>query len=493
MEFPILITIIVVAVVIFLVILFALSYVKAGPDTAIMVTGAGKKKILIGKAGFRIPFFQRTDSLSLKAFQVDIKTEEAIPTKEFININVDGVANLKISSDTEMLEKAFESILNMAESELQNQLQQVLQGNMREIVGTVEIKELVRDRQGVANKVKENVVPDMAKLGIEVVNFNIQSFSDDNKVIENLGIDNISQISKDASIARANAERDVAIASSAASEAANKAKVESQMKIVQQNTDYELQAAALKQKSDTAKAVADAAYDIEKQKRLEQINVAEVNANIAKREREVELGNREVELKEKKLQAEVNKVADSKKYADQMAAEAKKYELEQEAEMQKIKAEADKIARQKSAEAFKIQADLEAAAQIARANAAKEAALAEAQGIEAKGKAEADAIRAKAEAMKQYGEAATLQLILDSGVLPEMVKAYAEPVASAMSKIDSITMYGEGNTAKLTEEISKNGTQIFAGLEKATGLDIKSLLAGFLGGKLIEKNKSDKE
>ena len=74
-----------------------------------------------------------------------------------------------------------------------------------------------------------------------------------------------------------------------------------------------------------------------------------------------------------------------------------------------------------------------------------------------------------------------------------MVKAYAEPVASAMSKIDSITMYGEGNTAKLTEEISKNGTQIFAGLEKATGLDIKSLLAGFLGGKLIEKSKSDKE
>lgn len=462
MEFPILITIIVVAVVIFLVILFALSYVKAGPDTAIMVTGAGKKKILIGKAGFRIPFFQRTDSLSLKAFQVDIKTEEAIPTKEFININVDGVANLKISSDTEMLEKAFESILNMAESELQNQLQQVLQGNMREIVGTVEIKELVRDRQGVANKVKENVVPDMAKLGIEVVNFNIQSFSDDNKVIENLGIDNISQISKDASIARANAERDVAIASSAASEAANKAKVESQMKIVQQNTDYELQAAALKQKSDTAKAVADAAYDIEKQKRLEQINVAEVNANIAKREREVELGNREVELKEKKLQAEVNKVADSKKYADQMAAEA------------------DLFTRQKAAEAKKYELE-------------QEAALAEAQGIEAKGKAEADAIRAKAEAMKQYGEAATLQLILDSGVLPEMVKAYAEPVASAMSKIDSITMYGEGNTAKLTEEISKNGTQIFAGLEKATGLDIKSLLAGFLGGKLIEKNKSDKE
>jgi len=484
------------------IIVIAAVYVKAGPDTAIMVSGAGKRKIMIGSAGVRIPFFQRTDKLSLKAFQVDIKTEEAIPTKEFININVDGVANLKISSDPELLNKAFESILHMPEAELIKQLQQVLQGNMREIVGTVEIKELVRDRQGVANKVKENVVPDMAKLGIEVVNFNIQSFSDDNKVIENLGIDNISQISKDAAIARANAERDVAIASAAANEAANKAKVESQMKIVQQNTDYELQASALKQKSDTAKAVADAAYDIEKQKRLEEINVAEVNANIAKREREVELGNREVELKEKQLQAEINKVADSKKYAAQMeaeadlftrqkAAEAKKYELEQEAEMQKIKAEADKIAVQKAAEALKIQADLEAAALIAKATADKEAALAEAQGIEAKGRAEADAIKAKADAMKQYGEAATLQLILDSGVLPEIVKAYSEPVASAMSKIDSITMYGEGNTAKLTEEISKNGTQIFAGLEKATGLDIKSLLAGYLGGKIIDKAKEE--
>ena len=56
-----------------------------------------------------------------------------------------------------------------------------------------------------------------------------------------------------------------------------------------------------------------------------------------------------------------------------------------------------------------------------------------------------------------------------------------------MSNIDSITMYGEGNTAKLNEEITRNGTQIFKGLEEATGLDIKSLLAGFLGGKLATK------
>ena len=494
----------IVAVVVLLILFFVAGYVKAAPDTAFIISGMGKRKILIGKAGFRIPFLQRLDKLSLRVFQVDIKTDEAIPTSNFINIRVDGVANLKISSDPELLDRAAEAILNMNEHELIAQVQQVLQGNMREIIGTVDIKKLVQDRQGVAQSVKENVVPDMAKMGIEVVNFNIQSFSDDNHVIENLGIDNISQISKDAAIAKANADRDVTIAKSQAEESANRSRVEANQKIIEQNTELSLKQSSLKQQTDTAKATADAAYAIEEQKRKQEINIAQINADIAKREREVELGQKEVELQERKLQAAINKQADAEKYAKsqaaeadlfarQKAAEAKKYELEQEAEMKKIAAEAEKVQKQKQAEALKIQAEAEAAAQIARANAAKEAALAEAKGIEAKGKAEADAILAKAEAMKQYGEAATLQLILDSKVLPEMIKAYSEPMASAMAKIDSITMYGEGNTAKLNEEITKNGTQIFAGLEKATGLDIKSLLAGFLGGKLISDKKNTAE
>ena len=495
---------VIVIVLVLLVLLFLASYVKAAPDTALIISGFGKRKILIGGAGFRIPFLQRIDKLSLRVFQVDIKTDEAIPTSNFINIRVDGVANLKISSNPELLDRAAESILNMTEDNLIRQVQQVLQGNMREIVGTVDIKKLVQDRQGVANSVRENVVPDMAKMGIEVVNFNIQSFSDDNHVIENLGIDNIAQISKDAAIAKANADRDVTIAKSSAEEAANRSRVEANQKIIEQNTQLSLKESALKQQTDTAKAQADAAYKIEEQKRQQEINIAQINADIAKRERMVELENREVQIQEMKLAAEINKVADAKKYAAQQeaeadlftrqkAAEAKKFELEQEAEMQKIQAEAEKVAKAQEAEALKIQAEAEAAAQVARANALKEAALAEAAGIEAKGRAEADAIKAKADAMKQYGEAATLQLILDSGVLPEIVNAYSRPIAEAMGQIDSITMYGEGNTAKLTEEITNNSTQIFAGLEKATGLDIKSLLAGFLGGKLINKASNQEE
>ena len=482
-----------IAVVVFIGLILIAAYTKAGPDEAIMISGLGKRKILRGRAGMRIPFFQRKDRLSLKAFQVDIKTRESIPTNEFINIMVDGVANLKISSNPQLLERAFETILGMGKNDLIDQVKQVLEGNMREIIGTVGIRQLVQDRKGVAEAVKENVIPDMQKLGLELVNFNIQNFSDDNDVIKNLGIDNISQISKEAAIAKANAERDVSIAKAKAEQDANEAEVNAKTVIVQKNTEYALKEAELKIKSDTAKADADAAYKIQEQKRQEEINVATTNAEISKREREVELGNKEVELAEKKLAATINKKADAEKYATEKAAEAELFkrkaaaeaelvEAQRKAEIKKVAADAEKNAREQAATAVKIEAE-----------ANKEAALAEAKGIEAKGQAEADAIRAKADAMKSYNDAATLKLSLESNVLPETVRAYSEPIAAALSQIDGITMYGDGNEAKLVSEIQQHGDQIFAGLNKTLGIDLKSLLLGYFGDKVITNNKGSKK
>lgn len=482
-----------VALVILIIIFILCSYTKAGPDEAIMISGLGKRKILRGKAGWKIPFLQRKDRLSLKVFQVDIKTRESIPTNEFININVDGVANLKISSDPELLERAFEATLGMNQDDLIEQVKQVLEGNMREIIGTVGIRQLVQDRKGVAEAVKENVIPDMSKLGLELVNFNIQNFSDGNHVIENLGIDNISQISKEAAIAKANADRDVSIARAKAAQEANEAEVNSKTVIVQKNTEYSLKEAELKIKTDTAKANADAAYKIQEQKRQEEINTATVNAEISKREREVELGNKEVELTEKKLTAEINKKAEAEKYAAERLAEAELYkrqkaaeaellEAQRKAEKVKVEAEAQKIAREKAAEAVKLEAE-----------ANKQAAFAEAAGIEAKGNAEAKATREKAEAMKAFNDAATLKLVLDSGVLPETVRAYSEPIAAALGQIDGITMYGSGNEAKLVEEIQQHGDQIFAGINKTLGIDLKSVLLGYLGPKVLKDIKNSKE
>ena len=70
----------------FIVLLFVIGYLKAPPDTAYIISGLGKKRILIGKAGWRVPFFERVDKLSLGVMQVDVKTTEAVPTNEFINV-----------------------------------------------------------------------------------------------------------------------------------------------------------------------------------------------------------------------------------------------------------------------------------------------------------------------------------------------------------------------------------------------------------------------
>jgi len=471
-------------------IFFAISYVKAPPDTAYIITGPTKQRVLIGKAGFRIPFLQRVDKLPLNLIQVDIKTPDAVPTCEFINIYVDGVANIKIGSSKEDIALASQIFLQQKLNGIQAIAKEVLEGNMREIIGQMKLTELVHNRDLFAEKVKENAMQDMAKMGLQIINLTIQNFSDKENVIQNLGVDNITQIQKDAQIARANSERDVKIAQAAAAEAANKANVEANTKIVEQNTQYALRSSELKVTSDTAAATADAAYAIEEQKRLEEINVAKINADIAKREREVELGQKEVELQEKQLAAQINKKADAEKYAieqkaaaelfqRQRQAEAKKFELEQEAEVKKIQAEAEKVAREKEAEAMKIQAEAE-----------KFAAEQKAAGIEAVGRAEAEAIEKKAEAMKKMGDASVLQLILDSKVLPEIVKASSEPLAAAYENIDSITMYGDGNTTKLASEITNNSSQILKSVSDSLGIDLKSVLAGYLGGKLMNRTET---
>ena len=449
--------------------LFVAGYLKAPPDTAFIVSGLGKRKILIGKAGWRMPFFTRIDKLSLSVMQVDVKTSEAVPTNEFINVTVDGVANIKISSSPENLERAAESLLGKSRQELIALVTQVLEGNMREIVGSVGLKEMVQDRQGVAKKITENVVPDMEKLGIEVVNFNIQNFKDAAGTIENMGIDNVEQIRKNAQIAKANAQRDISIATSNAQQEANAVKVEAEKKIAEQNADLAVQQADMKVRADTKKAEADAAYSIQQENQRKIVEVAKTNADIARREKEAELAEKEIAIKERQLDADVKKQAD-----------ALKYQAER-------KAEAELIKRQRDAEAAAYEAIKDAEAKRAEAEALRYAMEQEAEGIRAKGLAEAEAIEKKAEAQKKMGEASVLEMYLSA--LPEVVKNAAAPLAQT----DKIVMYGDGNSTKIVRDVMNSTDQIIEGVKQTTGLDLASIIAGFVGAKLTDGKKNDGE
>ena len=454
-----------------IVLLLIAGYVKAPPDTAYIISGFRKPRILIGKAGVRIPFLERLDKLSLKMFSVDVKTTDYVPNAEYINVKVDATVKIRIGQSEEMMTLASKCFLNEGEDMIIRRVQDTLEGNMREIVGQMRLEEMVTDRKAFGERVQENAIPDLLKMGLEMISFNVQSFADQNNVIEDLGIDNISQIKKGAAVAKAQADRDIAIAQAQASKEANDAKVQADMEIAEKQTSLAIRQAELKQQSDVKKAEADAAYSIQEQQQRKTIEVTSANANIAKAEREAELKAREVEVKKQTLDAEIRAKADAERYRQEQEAQAALFK------------------RQKDAEARRYEQEQAAAAEMKLAEAQRFAKEQEAEGIAAVGKAEAEAIRAKAlaeaegidkkaEAMKKYGEAAVVEMIM--AALPEIARNVAEP----LSKVDKITMYGEGNSAKLVGDIVNSTTQITEGISAGMGIDLKSLLMGALGGKL---------
>lgn len=450
-----------------LIIILASGYVKSPPDQAFIISGLRKKnRVLIGKAGIKIPFFERLDKLNLALIAIDVKTSSEVPTADYINIRVDAAVNVKIGKDEELLNRASTNFLNLATDEIGRVAREVLEGNMREIVGKMKLEEMVSDRQKFAELVKENAAPDLAAMGLEIISFNVQNFADGNGVIDNLGVDNIVRIQKGAAISRAQSERDIAIEKSRAAQEANDAKVTAEEQIAERNAQLNQKQADLKKIVDIQQSQADAAKSIEDENQRKQRDIAATNANIAKAEREAELKQKQIQLKEYELDALVRKQADADKYAAEK------------------KAEAELIKRQKDAEAKAYEIEQAAKAQRTKAEADRFAAEQQAAGIAAVGAAEAEAIDKKAEAQKKMGEASIMEMYFDA--LPKVVASAAAP----LEKVGNITMYGEGNSAKMVKDVMTSADQVMKGMKDATGIDLGQLISSFAGAKMA--GNSDK-
>jgi flotillin len=464
-----------------LLIIAIIGYVKAPPDQAYIISGLKKSgKILIGRAGIRIPFLERLDKLYLGQMTVDIKTELSVPTNDFINVNVDAVAKVRIHNTENGIKLAAKNFLNKSAKDITLDLQDSLQGNMREIIGTLSLKEINTDRDSFSDQVMLKASKDMEKLGIEILSCNIQNVTDENGLIKDLGADNTSLIKRNAAIAKAQADRDVAIAQAEADKQANDARILSETEIEQRNNELEIKKAELKIISDAKRAEADAAYAVQEQEQRKRIETANVNADIAKAERGAVLKKQEVEVMKQKLDAEIRAQADAERYKQeqiaqaelftrQKDAEAKLYEDKQAAEAEKARAEAERFAKEQVAEGIR-------AVGMAEADAIKAKALAEAEGIDK-----------KAEAMRKYGEAAVIEIIMNA--MPEIAKNVAQP----LSKVDKITMYGEGNNTKLIKDIVNGTTQVTDGVASGLGIDLKALISGFLGGKVSQTGEKDQD
>ena len=464
-----------------ILLIFLTGYVKASPDTAIIISGLRKNpKVLIGKAGIKIPFFERKDELNLQLIPIDVKTSNAVPTADYININVDATVNVKISDNEERLKLAAQNFLNKNAEYIGRVAREVLEGNVREIVGKMALEEMVSDRQKFAMLVKENAEPDLAAMGLDIISFNVQNFVDGNGVIENLGVDNIVKIQKNAAISRAESEKEIAKAQANAKREANDAEVNAESEIAKKKNELAIRRAELKREADIKQAEADAAYRIQEEQQRKTVEITTADANIAKQEKEIQLKQREAEVMEQALDAQVKKKAEAERFAKQQQADAALYERQREAEARKFETE-------KEAEAMKAQAEAKRYTMEQEADGIRTKGLAEAEAIRAKAVAEAEGIEKKAEAMTKMGEAAVLEMYLNA--LPEVVENAAEPLSS----VDKITMYGEGNSAKLMKDVMGTVVQITDGLKESTGVDLQAVLSGFLAGKAASKPKSDND
>ena len=154
-------------------------------------------------------------------------------------------------------------------------------------------------------------------------------------------------------IAKAEAERDVAIKQAETAREANDARVISNLEIAQKNNELAMRKSDLKKIEDTKMAEADAAYDIQKQIQMKQVNTETVNAQIAQAERQADLRERQVAIKERELDANVRKQAEAERYATEQKAEAELAKRQREAEAAQFEQEREADARKAQAEAQK--------------------------------------------------------------------------------------------------------------------------------------------
>ena len=492
---------IVLGALILFVLIFKAFWKVAGTNEVLIVSGLGKVKTRTGGGIFVLPILQKTQKMTLENIQVDFTSRQEIPTKDAIHVLVDAVANMSISVDPERQAIAASKFAGYSTNQIRDIVIPVLEGNIREIISQTMFEDLIRgDKKVFAERIQENVTPNLADMGIDLTTFNIQNFSDKNGVIRDLGIENIEKIKKEASIAAANAKAEVAVAQAKADKAANDAKVEAATAIAKRQTEFAIEKAQMQEQADTAQAKADAAKAIEAENQRKAREIAEAEANLARQEKAIELQEREVAIQERKLEAEVKKTAEAKKYAEAQAAEAKAYAAQKAAE-------ADLFEREKLAEAARIEAEKKAAADLALATAKAEAQKKLAEAIEAEGKARAAAAEAeglarakaiqaeaeaeakgmleKAEALKQYGDAAKQQMELDAiKVLYEQLPAIAEAIGKGYQ---GANIHVIGNDAgQLAGNMMSGITQITEGFKGATGMDLNSIIGGMLGAKIAD-------
>ncbi|KPV55148.1 membrane protein, partial [Paenibacillus sp. A3] len=467
-----LVPVIVVAVIVVLGLAFWARYKTVSPDEAMIVTGSflgsrnvltddsGRKiKIVRGGGSFILPVFQRAEFLSLLSHKLDVSTPE-VYTEQGVPVLADGVAIIKIGGSVEDVATAAEQFMGKPTEALKGEAQEVLEGHLRAILGSMTVEEVYRNRDRFAQEVQGVAAKDLKKMGLQIVSFTIKDVRDKQGYLEALGKPRIAAVKRDAEIAEAEALRDSRIQKARAEEEGQKAELLRDTNIAEASKEKELKVAAFKKDQDMARAEADQAYHIQEARSKQSVVEEQMRVELVRKEREIDLEAKEILRREKQYDAEVKKKADADRYAVVQAAEAEKAKqiTQADAMQYRIEAEARAQAEQKRLEGLAI------------ADAERAKGTAEAEVIRLRGLAEAEAKQKLAEAFEKFGEAAILDIIVK--MLPELAGKVAEPIKS----IDKLTVvdtgHGEG-AARVRNYVTQLVATAPGMLKSVSGLDVE--------------------
>ncbi|WP_312641464.1 SPFH domain-containing protein [Hydrogenoanaerobacterium sp.] len=453
----------IVGVVVFLLLLM-ICWKRVPADKAMVITGL-RKRVLSGKGGIQIPFLETSCQISLEAMSMTTDITEA-PAKGGIFVDITGTAVVKVDNNPDKVLIAVEQFCNgNTERTTQNikaVVEQILEGKLRGIVSTLTVEQINEDRVAFENSIEDSITHELGGMGLKLLSYTVLKIATQGGYLENRAIPQIAQSKSDADIASAERKRDTEIKTAEATREGEKARLNAQAEVAQSERDKTIRTEQYRAEQDKAKADADVSY------RLQEIQNNKIVA-----EQNIELAKKEALVVEEKLVATVKKPADAEKYKTQVEAEANKIKSIHEAE---ARAEAMRIEAEARAAAKRVEAQAEADAIKARGEA-------EASSIRAKGLADAEAKDKLAEAMKKYGEAAVVELVISR--LPEIMSAVAKP----MEQIDKITVIDNGGNqgaskvAKVVSDVTLNGFDV---LNDLTGVDVAALMRNF-----VEKSKTE--
>jgi flotillin len=445
---------IVVVVIALFCIVLALQYRKVGPNEALIISGGRKRTITLPdgsrkKVGYRFrlgggtfvwPFFEHVDILPTEVISLLIKTPEVL-THGGVPILAEASAQVKVHSTLDKIHIAAENFLSLGRDGIREVAVNILEGKVREVIGTMTVEDIYRGRQEFAQQVARAAHEDFDRIGLVLLSFSLKDISDTQGYIDSLSRPQIAAAKRDAAIAQAETEKEAVVKSSQARKEAEVARLSAEALIAKAQWDNEAKKAESLTFVNQRKAQADHSYELERYRLSQDLRKEEAKAKQIEKEEAIKTENLEIARKEKELESTVVKPADARKYQIRAEAEGEQFRIAAEA---KGKAEALRAEGQAAAEQIKL-----------------------------KGLAEAEAMLKKAEAWGKYTQAAVIEMYIKA--LPELAKAVAEP----LSKVDKIVVVGGDKslgTTRVTGQVAEILAQLPEVVKSLTGADITQFL-----------------